>query len=526
ELGHLVAGWLVNFQFVALIVGPVKISKNSNGLTITYSGFKAGQLQGRTLSVPNDAQYLRRRFLWFYAGGPLATLLQLLVMLFIGVLMNGMTISYFARQLFSTFTFASALILLFTIFPYRSQEVCTDGFSLWILLFDNNRTEYIVEFQRMAIASKLGTRLSDLNLEPLLNTLTKLKTAQDKLVIQLLYYRHLLDQADATRAAAPLDQCLDLLSQIPNKLIAVFVFAEAAYYEARYNQNALASKKWLDLAKPIYEKNQWLVNRHILKRAESATLLAEGDLAGGYLAAQEGLKLLEQCADPGYVQSERDWLTQLAEEGEPPLEDAVIITQNESRQEAATWLIAKSATGTLLYFGLFFVASVIVFGLILNKDLRYQLIGTYYIRTENYSKAIDYYSQGLEDVDSDEGMARLYLQRSRAFLQQHEYKPAIDDLTQAIKLWPRGRYYLERGIAYYQYKNYFAATFDLNDSLALELDEDEQVTALFYRAAAHTRLKDYDLAIEDYETLLTLSLDTTERQRAQTALNEIKAYIE
>jgi len=45
---------------------------------------------------------------------------------------------------------------------------------------------------------------------------------------------------------------------------------------------------------------------------------------------------------------------------------------------------------------------------------------------------------------------------------------------------------------------------------------------LFFRASAYVELKAYDLAIEDYETLLTLRLSTRERTRAQTSLNYIQ----
>lgn len=523
ELGHVIAAWLVDFQFVGLIVGPIKVWKNTDGLTVSYSGFKAGQLQGRALSVPSDAHNLKRRLLWMFVGGPLATLLQLLVISLIGVLMNGLTVPYFVGHLITALNFSSTLILLFTILPYNRQGIYSDGLRIWILLFDESRAEFMVGFHRIVVASMSGTRLGDLNLEPLLNIIDEIKVPQDKLSIRLLHYRHILDQDDEEQAAMTLNECLDLLGHLPNTLIAVFVYAEAAYYEARYNQDALTGDMWLELAETIYEKNQWLGNEHILKRAESAVLLAEGDREGAYLSAQEALSLLELCPDPGYVQSERTWLTQLAEEGEPPPEDSIVATRNEYRPASSSWLITKSFTGTLLRFGVFCLVGLLIgFGSILTKSTRYQLIADYYAWTDNYSTAIYYYNQGLEVADTDQDLARLYSHRGMAYHHQDQAILAVNDLTQAIELSPRGRYYLYRGIVYYQHEDYDVATIDLSESLTLELDEDERIRALFFRASAYVELKAYDLAIEDYETLLTLRLSTRERTRAQTSLNYIQ----
>jgi tetratricopeptide (TPR) repeat protein len=168
------------------------------------------------------------------------------------------------------------------------------------------------------------------------------------------------------------------------------------------------------------------------------------------------------------------------------------------------------------------VGLLIGFGSILTKSTRYQLIADYYAWTDNYSTAIYYYNQGLEVADTDQDLARLYSHRGMAYHHQDQAILAVNDLTQAIELSPRGRYYLYRGIVYYQHEDYDVATIDLSESLTLELDEDERIRALFFRASAYVELKAYDLAIEDYETLLTLRLSTRERTRAQTSLNYIQ----
>ncbi len=94
ELGHLLAVKAARFRFVFVTFGPLRLAREARGLRLSLIHTDLMQWQGRALSVPRQfGEHLPQRML-FLAGGPLATLSQLLLLLWLNYLLRDETIPF------------------------------------------------------------------------------------------------------------------------------------------------------------------------------------------------------------------------------------------------------------------------------------------------------------------------------------------------------------------------------------------------------------------------------------------------
>ena len=123
----------------------------------------------------------------------------------------------------------------------------------------------------------------------------------------------------------------------------------------------------------------------------------------------------------------------------------------------------------------------------------YATRGVTYYELKEYKLAIDDYTQAIK-IDSQN--AEYYAFRGGIYSFLEEYKQAIDDLTQAIKIDPKkATYYDLRGKTYLQLKDYKQAIDDYTQ--AIQLDS-KKATYYGSRGFAYFQLKDYKQAIDDY----------------------------
>ncbi|WP_028084319.1 serine protease [Dolichospermum circinale] len=118
---------------------------------------------------------------------------------------------------------------------------------------------------------------------------------------------------------------------------------------------------------------------------------------------------------------------------------------------------------------------------------------------KNYKQAIDDYTQAIK---IDPKNPTYYRDRGVAYGKLKNYKQAIDDYTQAIKIDDKNAiYYVGRGLAYFQLKDYKQAINDYTQ--AIKIDDKN---AIYYNARGLTylELKDYKQAINDYTQAIQL----------------------
>ena len=129
----------------------------------------------------------------------------------------------------------------------------------------------------------------------------------------------------------------------------------------------------------------------------------------------------------------------------------------------------------------------------------YAARGDYHRNLKNYKQAIDDYTQAIK---IDPKNPTYYRDRGVAYDKLKNYKQAIDDYTQAIKIDDKNAiYYVGRGLAYFQLKDYKQA---INDySQAIKIDDKN---AIYYNARGLTylELKDYKQAIDDLTQAIKL----------------------
>jgi tetratricopeptide (TPR) repeat protein/S1-C subfamily serine protease len=129
----------------------------------------------------------------------------------------------------------------------------------------------------------------------------------------------------------------------------------------------------------------------------------------------------------------------------------------------------------------------------------YRTRGGIYYELKEYKLAIDDYTQAIK-IDSQN--ANSYAIRAGIYYKLKQYKQAIDDYNQVIKFDPKdATYYGMRGGAYSELKDYKQAIADYNQ--AIQLDPKE---AIHYsmRGLAYLQLKDYKQAIANYTQAIQL----------------------
>jgi len=129
----------------------------------------------------------------------------------------------------------------------------------------------------------------------------------------------------------------------------------------------------------------------------------------------------------------------------------------------------------------------------------YATRGVTYYELKEYKLAIDDYTQAIK-IDSQN--AEYYAFRGGIYSVLEEYKQGIDDLTQAIQLDPKEAIYYDfRGLAYLQLKDYKQAIADYTQAIQLD-----PKNATYYggRGFAYSQLKDYKQAINDWNQVIKI----------------------
>ena len=129
----------------------------------------------------------------------------------------------------------------------------------------------------------------------------------------------------------------------------------------------------------------------------------------------------------------------------------------------------------------------------------YATRGVTYYELKEYKLAIDDYTQAIK-IDSQN--AEYYAFRGGIYSFLKEYKQAINDYTQAIKIDDKNAiYYNARGLTYLELKDYKLAINDYTQ--AIQLDP-KNATYYGVRGFAHYFLKDYKQAINDWNQAIKI----------------------
>ncbi|MBK7896829.1 MAG: tetratricopeptide repeat protein [Anaerolineaceae bacterium] len=479
ELGHLLAGWLVGFRFVLVTFGPLRIAREAGGLRLSLIHTNVVQWQGRALMVPARFGDFRWRRMVLVAGGPLATLLQLLLLLGTNVALRNQEIPYGYGLALLWLLLSAVMLLPATAVPQKIGNIYTDAARFWQLSRGGPALIRQLALTNLVEASLRGVPPAAMDADFVAATLAAPPGSSEALVGHYVAHLQALDRADVAEAADFLDKTLALLQTQPPTQRSPIIFASAAYFAARYGHDLPQAQAWLKLIKPEQYNALALEVEQILLRVRAQLLLLEGKPALAKTAALQSKRLLQQSVDLGSVPFELRLLDDIlaaagdvAPAAQLPLELQPVLTQKRP-------FFAASARGFVRW------TLIVVVGLLLGLGWRQLFPG----------RAVDAYQQGV------------------AYLEDGQFAAAIPEFDQAIALDDQfAQAYWGRGEAFMALGAYETAVADFNR--VVDLHPTTFPSIYVYRAAAYTQLGNYSAAIADYQHLLSLEPEDSLRRLA------------
>ncbi|MEZ4589695.1 MAG: tetratricopeptide repeat protein [Chloroflexota bacterium] len=479
ELGHLLAGWLVGFRFVLVTFGPLRIAREAGGLRLSLIHTNVVQWQGRALMVPTEFGDFRRRRMVLVAGGPAATLLQLLLVLAINMALQSRPIPYGYGLALLWLLLSAVMLLPATAVPQKIGNIYTDAARIWQLWRAGSALTQQLALTNLVEASLRGVSPAQMDARFVAASLAALPGSSEALVGHYVAHLQALDQGDVAKAAEFLDKTLALLQNQPPNQRSPIIFASAAYFVARFGQDLSQARAWLARIKPEQYNALALEVEQIMLRVQAQLLLLEERPDVAKTAALQSKRLLQQSVDLGSVPFETRLLDHILQAAGdvPPAARLPLELQPELTQKRP--FFAASLRGFVRW------ALIVVVGLLLGLGWRQLFPG----------RAVDAYQQGV------------------AYLEDGQFSAAIPHFNQAIALDNQfAQAYWARGEALMALGAYETAVADFNRVVALHPTTFPSI--YLYRAAAYTQLNNYPAAIADYETLLSLDPDDDLRRLA------------
>jgi hypothetical protein len=301
ELGHALMKKWQGFQFQWLTVGPFRWQREAKQIRLRWNT-RLAAAGGLIVSVPLGDHQLRRRYLRFVAGGPLASLLLASVALSGYVLLSTPSFSKpLGFSLVMTATMSGAIGLA-TLLPLHLGGFASDGARL--LTFWRGGAASQLELAVLTVTSHsiAGTRPRHLPLAALQAALSLLDTLPFKPYLYHYLYLAALDSGEVVQAAHYLTAYRERVPQLPTALHET-VWLEAAFFAAAFTQDLPTAYDFQQQAVPSA-----LTASDIAFRVAAAQARLLGDAPQARLQAQASLRELGRNLDRGSSAFYADWL--------------------------------------------------------------------------------------------------------------------------------------------------------------------------------------------------------------------------
>lgn len=302
ELGHVVGGRLARFKFMFMTIGPLRISHDERGLKLSKTEAWLPQLGG-ALSVPLDAQHLRRRTMLTIAAGPLASLALGLSSLTLALNTHNALTGMF--ELSAWMSLCSAAM---NFMPLKSGMMLSDGARLKMLLEGGPAGERYCLLSALTGASLSGQRPSQWNPQWIEGMQAVEDGTVDSIAASHVAFYWLLDTGNIDAAEQALEKLLAGLNLLHPSLHRM-LYAEAAFFYTYYRHNSQQSRPFLDKLGAAEHGPHF----HMQARAIGAALLLEGKVDQAKALANEGLAHMRKAhtRGPGW-ELDHEWLQVIA----------------------------------------------------------------------------------------------------------------------------------------------------------------------------------------------------------------------
>jgi len=290
EFGHLLAGRLVGFRFLLLIVGPLKVTRDQRGIRISFNTHMA--LLGLTAFLPSNDLNLPRKTFITVACGPLASLLLTVLAAASYAFTPSETFYPVLPDILLLIALFSLIIFIITIIPADVSGFLTDGARMLMLAKSGPLVERWTDLWVLRSASFGGQLPREWNVSRVQRATSLPDGSLDDVVGCILGYYYALDTGDIATAQSYLERSLAVLLHTPRTLRAGLAL-EAAYFEARYHHNAVAARSWLKESSAVF------FDVCTKARVDAAILLAEGKQEEARARIDEGLAAVKNATHAG-----------------------------------------------------------------------------------------------------------------------------------------------------------------------------------------------------------------------------------
>ena len=311
EIGHVVGAIFGGMSIRLFAFWPFLIIRKPDGsFKIRLRLRLSAQVAGVYPLVAKTTN-LRRRRVFFTAGGPLMSLLVAIVAVKLGNLClpapettaianpvdtNPVALFLDYLGLLSGFWCVTSLL------PVGIKYYPTDGAQLIALWKNATWVRATNAILLMQTALWTGKRPRDFDPDWVDDALDLADGSQQSFVAHHFAYLYAMDSGESKQAGDYLDRIMKSAekSWAPNWSVCVL---EYAYYLGRYRGNATSARHWFERGKSSREANK--AGRYL---SEAAVLLAENDLPMAQKRMEAGLAALDEVLSAGLAQIQREQL--------------------------------------------------------------------------------------------------------------------------------------------------------------------------------------------------------------------------
>lgn len=301
EVGHVLAGLGVGFEFRMISVGPFMLQKEDKKIRFRWNT-QLNVAGGLALCLPKNEKNLRTNFIKFIAGGPLASLFFALLSFCIYYFFYKHSSAFIMRNFWLFSCLMSGLTFVTTALPMHSKGFFSDGARIFNLLKGGDNATIDLLILTTTIASSSGIRPRDLNMEPVLKILNTNPSHPFIPYLHIYMYAHLTDQKKPDEAFPYLLKAFEGIDDVPVGYQPI-LWLDLAFHKAYYHQNIIEAQEAFQQVKvgPITPP-------HMVHKAEAAILWAEGDYEDALDKAHSALFALSQSMDKGSIIAEEEWI--------------------------------------------------------------------------------------------------------------------------------------------------------------------------------------------------------------------------
>jgi hypothetical protein len=305
ELGHVVAGLAVGFQFVFLSVGPVQLRLKNGKLRLSMvrrKGFRGGMAG----AYPASAEDLPRRYLIYAAGGPLGGLGFAAASYAAFTLVPLQSMWWRAILTFAALEglFASLLNLI----PLRYAGLRMDGAYLLSALRGDERDRNLFAHLALIAAILKGIRPRDWDPSLVMRSPSPGQRGMDILYIDLMKCYYAWDRGEIAEAGTCFERVMEREDDYPlvNRKA---LYYEAAYFWARHRGDTVQATRWMS------SKGTEIIPEGYYQPAlDAAIAYADGIPEIAVERARQAIDLLEESPFLGTAKMMRDDLEHLIAE--------------------------------------------------------------------------------------------------------------------------------------------------------------------------------------------------------------------